>query len=108
MFVGLVTGMLDGPQAWEGKGRVLSARKLIGAVNVFLDVCDIQECTLSIFLVLQAWEGKGVVLSARKLIGATNPLTAEPGTIRGDFAVDVGRYVNLPFLSRFVFPLQPS
>lgn len=29
--------------------------------------------------------------AARKLIGATNPLEAEPGTIRGDFAVEVGR-----------------
>lgn len=37
--------------------------------------------------VLQVWEGEGVVKSARKLIGATNPLEAEPGTIRGDFAV---------------------
>jgi nucleoside-diphosphate kinase len=37
------------------------------------------------------WEGDGVVASARKLIGATNPLTAEPGTIRGDFGVNIGR-----------------
>lgn len=39
----------------------------------------------------QAWEGVGVVASARKLIGATNPLQAEPGTIRGDLAVQTGR-----------------
>ncbi|KAM7475713.1 hypothetical protein LguiB_022956 [Lonicera macranthoides] len=38
-----------------------------------------------------AWEGEGVVASARKLIGATNPLQAEPGTIRGDLAVQTGR-----------------
>ncbi|MBA0801540.1 hypothetical protein Gohar_011899 [Gossypium harknessii] len=38
------------------------------------------------------WEGVGVVASARKLIGSTNPLQAEPGTIRGDFAVQTGRY----------------
>ncbi|MFM6309872.1 MAG: nucleoside-diphosphate kinase, partial [Dolichospermum sp.] len=25
------------------------------------------------------------------MIGATNPLNAEPGTIRGDFGVNVGR-----------------
>ncbi len=43
--------------------------------------------------VLQVWEGKGVVATARKIIGATNPLTAEPGTIRGDFAIEVGRNV---------------
>ena len=30
-----------------------------------------------------------MVKSARKLIGATNPLESEPGTIRGDFAVQV-------------------
>jgi hypothetical protein len=34
-----------------------------------------------------------VVASARKLIGATNPLNAEPGTIRGDLAVQTGRNV---------------
>ena len=39
------------------------------------------------------WEGEGVILSARKLIGATKPLDAEPGTIRGDLAVDVGRNI---------------
>ncbi len=37
------------------------------------------------------WEGDGIVASARKMIGATNPLTAEPGTIRGDFGVNIGR-----------------
>jgi nucleoside-diphosphate kinase len=36
-------------------------------------------------------EGDGVVASARKLIGATNPLTSEPGTIRGDFGSNIGR-----------------
>jgi nucleoside-diphosphate kinase len=42
-------------------------------------------------VVAMVWEGDGVVASARKLIGATNPLTAEPGTIRGDFGVSIGR-----------------
>ncbi len=42
-------------------------------------------------LVAMVWEGEGVIASTRKLIGATNPLTAEPGTIRGDFGVSVGR-----------------
>lgn len=44
-------------------------------------------------VVSMVWEGKGVVASARKLIGATNPLASEPGTIRGDFAIEVGRNV---------------
>jgi nucleoside-diphosphate kinase len=42
-------------------------------------------------LVAMVWEGDGVVAAARKMIGATNPLTAEPGTIRGDYAVSIGR-----------------
>jgi len=42
-------------------------------------------------VVAMVWEGEGVVSSARKIIGATNPLAAEPGTIRGDFGVNIGR-----------------
>lgn len=42
-------------------------------------------------VVAMVWEGEGVVASARKIIGATNPLTAEPGTIRGDYGISVGR-----------------
>ncbi len=42
-------------------------------------------------VVAMVWEGDGVVASARKLIGATNPLAAEPGTIRGDLAINIGR-----------------
>ncbi|MEO1431686.1 MAG: nucleoside-diphosphate kinase [Cyanobacteria bacterium J06632_19] len=44
-------------------------------------------------VVAMVWEGEGVVAAARKIIGATNPLTAEPGTIRGDFGVDIGRNI---------------
>ncbi|GMN56813.1 hypothetical protein TIFTF001_025919 [Ficus carica] len=44
-------------------------------------------------VVCMAWEGVGIVASARKLIGATDPLQAEPGTIRGDLAVQTGRNV---------------
>jgi nucleoside-diphosphate kinase len=44
-------------------------------------------------LVAMVWEGDGVVASARKMIGATNPLNSEPGTIRGDLAVNVGRNI---------------
>ncbi|MEH1765352.1 nucleoside-diphosphate kinase [Nostoc sp.] len=42
-------------------------------------------------VVATVWEGDGVIASARKIIGATNPLTAEPGTIRGDFGLNIGR-----------------
>ncbi|KAK4526818.1 hypothetical protein GAYE_SCF28MG4735 [Galdieria yellowstonensis] len=39
------------------------------------------------------WEGKDVVAQVRKLIGNTDPLTSAPGTIRGDFGVDIGRNI---------------
>lgn len=42
-------------------------------------------------VVATVWEGKSVVATGRKLVGATNPLASDPGTIRGDFAVDIGR-----------------
>jgi nucleoside-diphosphate kinase len=36
-------------------------------------------------------EGEGAVKAARQLIGATDPLEAATGSIRGDFAVEIGR-----------------
>ncbi|KAI5854152.1 nucleoside diphosphate kinase [Tricharina praecox] len=39
------------------------------------------------------WEGRDAVKTGRVLLGATNPLASAPGTIRGDFAIDVGRNV---------------
>lgn len=38
-------------------------------------------------------EGKNAVADVRKMNGATNPLEAACGTIRGDFAQEVGRNV---------------
>lgn len=42
-------------------------------------------------VVALALEGKNAVKAARQTIGATNPLDAAPGTIRGDFAMEIGR-----------------
>lgn len=39
------------------------------------------------------WEGKDAVKTGRTILGATNPLASAPGTIRGDYAIDVGRNV---------------
>ena len=41
----------------------------------------------------QVWEGDGVIPSIRKIVGATNPVAAEPGTIRGDYARVSGRNI---------------
>jgi len=49
------------------------------------------EFIISSPVVAMVWEGEGVIASARKIIGATNPLNSEPGTIRGDYGINVGR-----------------
>jgi nucleoside-diphosphate kinase len=36
-------------------------------------------------------EGQDAVKAARQVIGATNPLEAATGSIRGDFAIEVGQ-----------------
>lgn len=42
---------------------------------------------------LMVWEGKGAVGIVRTIIGKTNPVEAAPGTIRGDYALDLGRNI---------------
>ncbi|MEN8700780.1 nucleoside-diphosphate kinase [Bacillus infantis] len=39
------------------------------------------------------WEGENVIATARQMMGSTNPKDAAPGTIRGDFAVTVGKNI---------------
>ena len=41
-------------------------------------------------VVCMAWTGKDAISVARTLIGATNGREASPGTIRGDFGMDMG------------------
>jgi nucleoside-diphosphate kinase len=41
-------------------------------------------------LVAMVLEGHEAVKAARQVIGATNPLESAPGSIRGDFALEVG------------------
>jgi nucleoside-diphosphate kinase len=40
-------------------------------------------------LVAMVLEGSEAVVAARQLIGATNPVEAAPGSIRGDYALEV-------------------
>lgn len=39
------------------------------------------------------WEGTDVVKTARKMMGETKPGDSLPGTIRGDYCIEVGRLV---------------
>ena len=49
------------------------------------------EFMMSSPIVAMAVEGKGAVDAVRGAMGPTNPMSAAPGTIRGDFGVDIGR-----------------
>jgi nucleoside-diphosphate kinase len=37
------------------------------------------------------WEGPNAVAAVRQTMGATRPLEAQPGTVRHDYALEVGR-----------------
>uniref|UniRef100_A0A8C2P9X2 nucleoside-diphosphate kinase n=1 Tax=Capra hircus TaxID=9925 RepID=A0A8C2P9X2_CAPHI len=48
-------------------------------------------------VVAMVWEGLNVVKTGRVMLGETNPADSKPGTIRGDFCIQVGR--NRSFMS---------
>ena len=52
---------------------------------------ELRDYILSSPIVAMVWSGSNAIAVVRKLIGATNPSLAEPGTIRGDYAL------SLPF-----------
>mmetsp|Transcript_2039 Transcript_2039/g.3127 ORF Transcript_2039/g.3127 Transcript_2039/m.3127 type:complete len:195 (-) Transcript_2039:106-690(-) len=53
----------------------------------------LREYMLSGPVVCMVWEGKEATSTGRKMLGATNPLESAPGTIRGDFCIEVGRNI---------------
>merc|ERR1712007_98314 len=44
-------------------------------------------------VVCMVWEGLNMVKTGRVMLGETNPADSKPGTIRGDFCVQVGRNI---------------
>lgn len=54
---------------------------------------DLIEYTSSGPVCCMVWEGDNSVAIGRQMLGATKPFDSEPGTIRGDFCIDVGRNV---------------
>ncbi len=44
-------------------------------------------------VVVAVFEGKNAVQVVRNTTGATNPVDAAPGTIRGDYALEIGRNI---------------
>ncbi len=41
-------------------------------------------------VIVSVWQGENAISIVRKVLGATSPANAEPGSIRGDFAITTG------------------
>nr|6AGY_A Chain A, Nucleoside diphosphate kinase [Aspergillus fumigatus Af293] len=89
---------------FENRGFKLVAMKLVSPPQSqleqhYADLSDkpffkgLVSYMLSGPICAMVWEGRDVVKTGRTILGATNPLASAPGTIRGDFAIDVGRNV---------------
>ncbi|OQR79246.1 nucleoside diphosphate kinase B-like [Tropilaelaps mercedesae] len=89
---------------FEKRGYKLVAMKIMQASKLLLEkhyaeldgkpfFKGLVEYMASGPVVPMVWEGHDIVNTGRKMIGATNPLQSEPGTIRGDYCIQVGRNV---------------
>lgn len=83
---------------FERKGLKLSAIKMISVSDALLEEWYAHHKDKPFFpalksymksypIVAMVWEGLGSVAAVRKMIGITKARDAEPGTIRGDFAM---------------------
>jgi len=54
---------------------------------------DLSEFITSGPVFAMVWEGQDAVAQVRTMMGETDPAESEPGTIRGDFGLDLGRNV---------------
>ncbi|GGH78981.1 nucleoside-diphosphate kinase [Pullulanibacillus pueri] len=54
---------------------------------------DLVEFITSSPVFAMVWEGEGVIATARKMMGSTNPADAAPGTIRGDYGVQMSQNI---------------
>ncbi|CAI4742252.1 BDN_1c_G0032310.mRNA.1.CDS.1 [Saccharomyces cerevisiae] len=98
---GLVSQILS---RFEKRGYKLVAIKLVKADDKLLEQHYAEHVGKPFFpkmvsfmesgpILATVWEGKDVVKQGRTILGATNPLASAPGTIRGDFGIDLGRNV---------------
>ncbi|MFB6354530.1 MAG: nucleoside-diphosphate kinase [Halobacteriales archaeon] len=54
---------------------------------------DLVEFIIAGPVFAMVWEGQDAVAQVRAMMGATDPAEAAPGTIRGDYGLDLGRNV---------------
>jgi nucleoside-diphosphate kinase len=85
---------------FERKGLTLAAMKLMQVDRELAERHYDEHQSKSFFgelvefitrgpLVAMVLEGESAVEAARQVIGATNPIEAAPGSIRGDFAIEI-------------------
>eukprot|EP00960_Hanusia_phi_P026919 746531-Hanusia_phi.AAC.2 len=84
---GLVAKIME---RFEQKGFKLVGLKFMQASE---DLLKEHYADLSSKPFFAVWEGDGVVKAGRTLLGATKPSESAPGSIRGDFCIDVGRNI---------------
>jgi nucleoside-diphosphate kinase len=93
-LVGEVIGRL------EGKGLQLDAMRMLTIDGELAERHYAEHAERPFFadlvafitggpVVAMRWSGESAVAVARTLMGETNPVEAAPGTIRGDFAVEL-------------------
>eukprot|EP00343_Euplotes_focardii_P009018 CAMPEP_0205824020 /NCGR_PEP_ID=MMETSP0206-20130828/19052_1 /ASSEMBLY_ACC=CAM_ASM_000279 /TAXON_ID=36767 /ORGANISM="Euplotes focardii, Strain TN1" /LENGTH=143 /DNA_ID=CAMNT_0053121755 /DNA_START=55 /DNA_END=486 /DNA_ORIENTATION=+ len=89
---------------FEAKGYKLVAMKFTNATKEHVEAhysdlsskpffAGLVEYITSGPVVPMVWEGGNIIDVSRTLIGATNPVEAAPGTIRGDYSIEVGRNI---------------
>ena len=89
---------------FERKGFKLVAMKMMhaseelltehyGALSEKVFFPDIIKYMNSGPVVPMVWEGLNIVKTGRVMLGETNPAASAPGTIRGDFGIQVGRNI---------------
>jgi nucleoside-diphosphate kinase len=93
-LVGAVVGRLEGKGLRLGKARVLTMDEDLARRHYAEHLGKPFFPELLTFItsgpvVAMEWSGKAAVTVARALMGATNPLEAAPGTIRGDWGLEV-------------------
>ena len=89
---------------FERRGYQLVAARFVTPTRALLDSHYAEHVTKGFYpgmaafmssgpVMAMVWQGKDVIKTGRKMLGETNPLNSMPGTIRGDFGVDLGRNV---------------
>ncbi|XP_063684974.1 nucleoside diphosphate kinase-like [Bolinopsis microptera] len=89
---------------FEKRGYKLIALKMRSADEELLrrHYCDLTEKkffpSLLAFMTSgpvcsMVWEGLDAVKQGRQMLGETNPLNSKPGSIRGDYCIDMGKNI---------------